>query len=45
MLLRQFNFGMASLERVVWSLFDAFDEGQIESYAQIVHSAGSLKMT
>jgi alkylated DNA nucleotide flippase Atl1 len=43
MLLRQFNFGMASLERVVWSLFDAFDEGQIESYAQIVHSAGSLK--
>jgi hypothetical protein len=27
-LLRQFNFGMASLERVVRSLFDACDEGQ-----------------
>jgi hypothetical protein len=32
----QFNFGMTSQERVVWSLFDAFDEGQIESYARIV---------
>jgi len=40
---RQFNFGMASLERVAWSLFDAFDEGQIESYAQTVHRAPSLK--
>jgi hypothetical protein len=42
-LLRQFNFGMASLERILWSLLDAFDEGQIESYAQTVHSAASLK--
>jgi hypothetical protein len=33
---RQFNFGMASLDRVVRSLLDSFDEGQIKSYA---HSA------